>query len=403
MSGWDALGDISITKIGTHTNNLIDVGNAAGTLGQGRDSLFNLIVANAGAHGICVRNGNLGSFRDVTVNTCGQDGINFTTDTANSNAWSSSGFIDLNSNARDGLHLSMGASAGAANSPRAHMFHGICAQTSGRYGVYIGTTSNLIETYSEASGTADVYLDTYALGNEIKTTSGFVTDNSTKTLGFYSNLIQNYDADASYWRMAQGKVAFSGVAGAGIRIGGDDGTGGQLDFEKSSSGIFKIMSQNTGQDVSIQWLNTAGSYALHQQCGGTVQPLNDNTFSIGTLSRKWGAVYTYNVTTSNLYANTVFLPTQTYNGTASVSATTISTRYTYIATPAATITVTLPAAAAAIDGQVITVCFGTTISTTLTWVSSGATFVGAPAAAAIVANVPVRFIYIHAQLKWLPY
>ena len=102
MSGQDELGSLSITKSGTHTNNLIDVGNAAGTIGAGRDSLYNLLVSNAGQDGICIRNGNCGSLRDVTVNTCTRDGINFTTATANANAWTTSGYIDLNTNGRDG-------------------------------------------------------------------------------------------------------------------------------------------------------------------------------------------------------------------------------------------------------------------------------------------------------------
>lgn len=71
--------------------------------------------------------------------------------------------------------------------------------------------------------------------------------------------------------------------------------------------------------------------------------------------------------------------------------------YAYVTSTAASLAVTFPAGAAAIDGMRITFVTDTSIAT-VTWASTGTTFVGAPAAT--TANVPNRFVYDHATLKW---
>jgi|SRR6476646_801100 len=73
--------------------------------------------------------------------------------------------------------------------------------------------------------------------------------------------------------------------------------------------------------------------------------------------------------------------------------------YAYITTTAASLAFTLPAGAAAIDGLLVTIVTDTSVPT-LTWASTGTTFVGAPVAS--VANTPIRMIYDHASLKWYP-
>lgn len=73
--------------------------------------------------------------------------------------------------------------------------------------------------------------------------------------------------------------------------------------------------------------------------------------------------------------------------------------YAYLTTTAVALAFTLPAANTLIDGLLVTVVTDTSVAT-VTWVSSGATFVGAPAAS--VANTPIRMIYDHASLKWYP-
>jgi hypothetical protein len=71
--------------------------------------------------------------------------------------------------------------------------------------------------------------------------------------------------------------------------------------------------------------------------------------------------------------------------------------YVNITTSAASLAFTLPAAAAAIDGLEIAINPSASVATA-TWASTGATFVGAPAA--LTANQTVRFIYHHATLQW---
>jgi hypothetical protein len=80
-----------------------------------------------------------------------------------------------------------------------------------------------------------------------------------------------------------------------------------------------------------------------------------------------------------------------------------NTSYVYLTTSAANLTITLPtvtgAAGVAIDGSVIEIVPSATVAT-VTWASTGGSFVGAPAA--FTANVPVKMIYHHATLSWYP-
>lgn len=84
--------------------------------------------------------------------------------------------------------------------------------------------------------------------------------------------------------------------------------------------------------------------------------------------------------------------------TAALTAATLTTANTYFTGAAgATFALTLPAAAAGIDGLVVTV-MSTVARPTTTWASTGGTIVGAPAA--LVANTPVNLQYDHASLSW---
>jgi len=89
---------------------------------------------------------------------------------------------------------------------------------------------------------------------------------------------------------------------------------------------------------------------------------------------------------------------KTVTTTNSLTTATISTRYRYFTgTAGASFAITLPAAAASIDGEVITI-MSTAARATTTWISTGATFVGAPAS--LVANTPVKLQYHHATTQW---
>ena len=83
------------------------------------------------------------------------------------------------------------------------------------------------------------------------------------------------------------------------------------------------------------------------------------------------------------------------NTLTSVTLTNVNTYFTGTAGPS--FAVTLPSASSNLDG-VKYVIMSTAERVTTTWVSTGATFVGAPAT--LLANTPVCLQYSHANLKW---
>jgi len=88
------------------------------------------------------------------------------------------------------------------------------------------------------------------------------------------------------------------------------------------------------------------------------------------------------------------------NGAATTYTVPAGASYVYILTTAASLAITLPAAAASIDGLVVVIVPNNVVAA-VTWVSAGsAAFVGAPTA--LATNTPVRWIYDHASLKWYP-
>ena len=85
--------------------------------------------------------------------------------------------------------------------------------------------------------------------------------------------------------------------------------------------------------------------------------------------------------------------------TNSLTSATISSTNTYFTGTVfgASFAITFPAANSNLNGIKYTV-MSTIARATTTWASTGATFVGAPAA--LVANTPVCFQYNHSDLKW---
>lgn len=90
---------------------------------------------------------------------------------------------------------------------------------------------------------------------------------------------------------------------------------------------------------------------------------------------------------------------RTINSTNGVTTITLTTRYTFMTgTAGLTLAITLPAAAAAIDGQIMTIM--STAGRSLTsWASSGGTVTGLPAS--LTANSPVEVMYVHSLTRWL--
>jgi hypothetical protein len=83
------------------------------------------------------------------------------------------------------------------------------------------------------------------------------------------------------------------------------------------------------------------------------------------------------------------------NALTAATLTNVNTYFTGTAGPS--FAVTLPAASSNLDG-VKYVIMSTVERVSTTWVSTGATFVGAPAT--LLANTPVCLQYSHANLKW---
>lgn len=83
------------------------------------------------------------------------------------------------------------------------------------------------------------------------------------------------------------------------------------------------------------------------------------------------------------------------NALTAATLTNVNTYFTGTAGPS--FTVNLPAASSNLDG-VKYVIMSTVERVSTTWVSTGATFVGAPAT--LLANTPVCLQYSHANLKW---
>ena len=63
-----------------------------------------------------------------------------------------------------------------------------------------------------------------------------------------------------------------------------------------------------------------------------------------------------------------------------------------------TLGLTLPAAAVAVHGQKVCISSTAAISVSLTWTSTGATFIGAPAT--LAANTPVVLMYFSGTSTW---
>jgi hypothetical protein len=252
----------------------------------------------AGNDGIQVINGNLGTLRDIQSVSNGRDGLNFTTDTADNNAWTFEGHIDLGSNIRDGLNLAGNTSVSNANNSRSHVGTYVTCQSNGRYGAYIGSRSNIFALYLESNVTKDLYFDTYAWGNQIMITqvSGF-TAITEVTPGV--NEIRTNSMNADYVGGFWNKLALSGRAGKGLIVYNDDGTAGTLALEKTGARTFKLAGGGSGADFTTSFTNDNASFAHSVLVQGAVAPTTDNARGNGTSSARWNNTYSANFRPGN--------------------------------------------------------------------------------------------------------
>lgn len=293
---YSELHGLYVTKSGAHTKNLIEVGTTL--IKADRAVLSGIRAVGAGQDGIQVINGNLGTLRDIQSISNGRDGINFTTDTADNNAWTIEGHVDLGSNARDGLNLAGVTSVSHANNSRSHVGTYIACQSNGRYGAYIGSRSNILALYLENNVTKDLYFDTYAWGNQVMLTqvSSFASITEV-TAGV--NEIRTNSMNADYVGGFWNKVALSGRAGKGLIVYSDDGTAGTLSLEKTGVRAFKLAGGGSNADFVTSFTNDNASFAHSIVIQGVIAPLADNTRSCGTSTLRWGNSYSTNFRPGN--------------------------------------------------------------------------------------------------------
>lgn len=306
LSTFSKFRGFKVIRTGTHTNNGVDAGTP--TSGGGRMVIEDIWVHGAGLNGICVRNGNLGTIRDVVCTNNGQDGINFTIETADNNAWKLEGVIDLRGNTRDGLNFAAGSSASDPNAPRTNSCDLVVTQQNGRYGVYLGTRNNHVVVYAEANTTKDIYIDTYGKGNHVVVVeAGGFTDVSG------SSLISYHNAQADYVREFKGKTNFQGGAGKGLYINNSDGTAGSLSVEKVGTRSYRVFEASSNADSLTTFDHFNGTNRHDVRVKGYVTPdqitLNDgasygilktvNATTTGTLSFFKSAANTHYFQTNN--------------------------------------------------------------------------------------------------------
>ena len=281
---WSQLRELKVVKAGAHTKNLIEVGSA--TLDAGRSVISDVWVQGAGGDGIQLIYGNLGTLQNITSISNGLNGIRFLAGNADLNAWTLQGYIDLRGNGNDGLRIEQGSSVGDLLCSKSNFITGVTAQSNTQYGVFIGTRSNLVSCYAEANTVGDVLLGTYAAGNEVKTTQGYIVDGSTNPS---LNIVYNYNASGGYQRVVQNRLLFSGVTAAGLQLYNNDGATGTLTFNKIGANQYQL---STGDSAAAHrmFFNSSDG-ATTWEFKGHILPFTDNTFNLGSGSFRFGTVF----------------------------------------------------------------------------------------------------------------
>ena len=279
------IANMRLTRSGTHTRNGIDVGNL--TLDAARSAVESVYIQGMGNDGIQVRKGNLGTIRDVVCLSNGRDGINFTNETIDNNAWKLEGFIDVRSNIRDGLHFDGGTSVGDALASRSHSADLVSAQQNGRYGVYCGSRSNRVVAYTELNSSSDFYFDTHGQGNDVVALEGSTLTQITPA----SNKISWHNRNADYVRCERSMYQFSGRSGMGWQVNADDATAGRAYFQKTATREFTLALAGSVSYGTLHVINAESGQVLYTDFGGPVRPSSDNVYTLGNSSYRWSTVY----------------------------------------------------------------------------------------------------------------
>ena len=189
-------------------------------------------------------------------------------------------------------------------------------------------------------------------------------DNNTNDLtGFVDiGITSSGFADATYTVTGQNEAYLFGSAPSGV----------------SKSGSLVIATDSTGTNNNIEFYVNGFNKT---KTAFSARFLGTN----GLLQVKEGLALTGKVVVANGATTTYTVPAKT--------------NYVYLSTSAASLTITLPAASANIDGLLVIVCPSASVAT-VAWSSSGATVSALPTA--FTANTPVRMVYDHGSTSWYP-
>lgn len=226
--------------------------------------------------------------------------------------------------------------------------------------------------------------------------SMFVHSKGTGVAGFVSNGVTAFQSIAatSAVNYVQANATATGV-GVIVSAQGSDtnialnlnakGTGTVFQKTNAGSQISFAVSPSGTSDVNyVQATSSATGVATSLAASGTDSNIDLSVSGKGT---GYLAIASQERSTSKAVVSTN-----------SLTAATLTSQRTYFTgTAGASFAITFPAAAAAIDGALFTV-MSTAARATTTYVSTGATFVGAPSS--LIANTPVVFQYHHATTQW---
>lgn len=286
---YSQLRQMKILSSGAHLKNLIEVGSptASGARGD-RTVLSSLWVQGAGADGITLYGGNLGVIENVVCVSNGANGIRFAKGSTDLNNWTLQGFIDLRGNGVDGLQLEADASWTSNTNSRQNIITNLTCQNNTRYGLYIGTKSNLIQCYCEANGVKDIYIASGARGNSITSVIGIIQDDSDEP-SFNTVYVDN--AIAGYQRASKNLSWFSGNTAAGLGLLNDDLTAGTLQFHKTAAREYSMTAAGSNATQTFKFDNSVAGFYLNLNVDGIVLPARDNVHVLGTASFRWSVVY----------------------------------------------------------------------------------------------------------------
>jgi len=226
-------------------------------------------------------------------------------------------------------------------------------------------TNPIIQTVNSVNGFTQESIQNKNAGTSASSDFIAYPDNNSNDITGFADIGMTSSAfsDAAYTVTGQNEAyifasAPSGASKSGSLVIATDSTGTNNNVEFFVGGFNKAKSA-----YSSRFLGANGLLQIEEGLGITAKTIVNN-----------GATTTYTIAAKK--------------------------NYVYMTTSAASMAFTLPAASANIDGLVIDVVLSAGVAT-VTWASTGATFVGAPAA--MSANVPVRMIYNHATLIWYPF